>query len=40
MVSSHFQRSILVEWPAKTQETEFGVIQSRGNLSALDIGRG
>ena len=30
MVSSHFQRSIQVEWPAKTQETEFGVIRSRG----------
>ena len=30
MVSSRFQRSIQVEWPAKTQETEFGVIRSRG----------
>ena len=29
MVSSRFQRSIQVEWPAKTQETEFGVIRSR-----------
>ena len=30
MVSSRFQRSIQLEWPAKTQETEFGVIRSRG----------
>ena len=30
MVSTRFQRSIQVEWPAKTQETEFGVIRSRG----------
>ena len=30
MVSSRFQRLIQVEWPAKTQETEFGVIRSRG----------
>ena len=30
MVSSRFQRSIQVEWPAKTQETDFGVIRSRG----------
>ena len=30
MVSSRFQRSIQVEWPAKTQETNFGVIRSRG----------
>ena len=29
MVSSRFQRSIQVEWPAKAQETEFGVIRSR-----------
>ena len=30
MVSSRFQRLIQVEWPAKAQETEFGVIRSRG----------
>ena len=30
MVSSRFQRSIQVEWPAKTQETDFGAIGSRG----------
>ena len=30
MVSSRFQRSIQVKWPAKTQEPEFGVIWSRG----------
>ena len=30
MVSSRFQRLIQVEWPAKTQETECGVIRSRG----------
>ena len=30
MVSSRFQRLIPVEWPAKAQETEFGVIRSRG----------
>ena len=30
MVSFRFQRSIQLEWPAKTQETEFGVIRSRG----------
>ena len=30
MVSSRFQRSIHMEWPAKAQETEFGVIRSRG----------
>ena len=30
MVSSRFQRSIQVEWPPKAQETDFGVIRSRG----------
>ena len=30
MVSSHFQRSIPVEWPAKAQETEFGAIRAKG----------
>ena len=30
MVSSRFQRSIQVEWPAKRQETDFGAIRSRG----------
>ena len=30
LVFSRFQHSIPVEWPAKAQETEFGVIRSRG----------
>ena len=34
MVSSRFQRSIQVEWPAKAQETEFGAIRSRGKRKA------
>ena len=34
MVSSRFQRSIQVEWPAEAQETEFGAIRSRGKRRA------
>ena len=34
MVSSRFQRSIQVEWPAKAQETKFGAIRSRGKRRA------
>ena len=34
MVSSRFQRSIQVEWPAEAQETEFGAIRSRGKQRA------
>ena len=30
MVSSRFQRSIQVEWPAKAQEAGFGAIRLRG----------
>ena len=38
MVSSRFQRSIQVEWPAEAQETEFGAIRSRGKRRAGSSG--
>ena len=40
MVSSRFQRSIQVEWPAKTQETEFGAIRSRVSAGQRRLGVG
>ena len=40
MVSSRFQHSIQVEWPAKAQETKFGAIRPEVSAGKRRLGAG